>query len=124
MRNIKSSFVLYCVLAVGSFIFAEEGIWLPIQASCRSGTSIVASDTFRAVVSARTGVSAGLDRWDVLDPPAGPSGIWLKAVTRDSGNDLAIDFRPGIGPSADMIFPIEVFLQTSNGQGFTGTIQL
>lgn len=124
MRPIKSLVILFCLSVAGSFVCAEEGIWLPIQVSYRSDTTLVASDTFRAVLSARTGISSGLDRWDVLEPPAGPSGLWLRAVTRDSGHDLAIDFRPGAGNSADAVFPIEITLQTSNGQAFAGIIQL
>jgi len=124
MRTIQSLVILLSLSVGGSFVWAEEGIWLPIQVSYRSDTTIVVSDTFRAVLSARTGISIGLDRWDVLEPPAGPSGLWLQAVTRDSGRDLAIDFRPGAGDSADAVFPIEIILQTSNGQEFEGIIQL
>jgi hypothetical protein len=124
MRTIKSLVIGLYLSVGGSCVWAEEGIWLPMQASCRSDAIVVASDTFRAVLSSRAGISIGLDRWDVLEPPAGPSGLWLQAVTRDSGRDLAIDFRPGTGGSADAVFPIEIILQTSNEQEFAGIIQL
>jgi hypothetical protein len=66
----------------------------------------------------------GLDSFDVLKPPANPGGDSIRAVTRDSGNDLAIDFRPGSENSVDAVFPLEIFLRTDKPEGLTGKIRL
>jgi hypothetical protein len=115
--------VLVCLSACLFEASAEEGIWLSFQVSVQSQSSPSITDSFRAFVSGRENVLMGLDSFDVLKPPANPGGDSIRAVTRDSGNDLAIDFRPGSENSVDAVFPLEIFLRTDKPEGLTGKVQ-
>ncbi len=116
--------VLVCLSACLFEASAEEGVWLNFQISFQSQSPPVLSDSFRAVVSERTGVVAGLDRFDVRKPPANPGGDSIRAATRDAGSDLAIDFRPGNAASVDAVFPVEVVLTTDKPEGLTGKLKV